>query len=174
MSPEEHYARAEELLADTVMVRGQLSHQGEWFEHLLARAQVHATLALFTPAVSVNVQNPKSADEIYRQREEGARLSRNPEALRRIKAALDSTEGDTEIENPTASSPCSREAEMRDLKAERDMLKAGFVRAHDLASEWELSAGPASKAWKVLGPQKVSVPFAVKSIRVALDGGSNE
>lgn len=64
MSPEEHYARAEELLADTVMVRGQLSHQGEWFEHLLARAQVHATLALFSPQVSINVQNPKSADEL--------------------------------------------------------------------------------------------------------------
>lgn len=89
MSPEEHYAKAEELL--------EWAANDECPELLTARAQVHATLALFTPAVYVNVQNPKSADEIYRQREEGARLARNPEALRKIKAALSSTTGDTII-----------------------------------------------------------------------------
>lgn len=61
-------------------------------------------------------------------------------------------------------------AELRDVMAERDVLKAGLVRTHNLASEWELHAGPDSDAWKVLGPQKVSVPFAVKSIRAALEG----
>lgn len=64
MSPEEHYARAEHILADTVMVRGQLPHQGQWFEHLLARAQVHATLALFSPGVSIEVQASRPDDEV--------------------------------------------------------------------------------------------------------------
>lgn len=76
MSPKEHYEKAEELL--------EWAANDECPELLTAMAQVHATLALFTPAVSINVQNPKSADEIYRQREEGARLARNPEALDRL------------------------------------------------------------------------------------------
>lgn len=62
MSPEEHYAKAEELL--------ELAANDEYPERhfqdrdwLTARAQAHATMALFTPAVSINVQNLKSADE---------------------------------------------------------------------------------------------------------------
>ena len=38
-----------------------------------------------------------------------------------------------------------------------------------LADKWEADAGPDSQAWKVFGPQVVSVPFAVEQIRSALD-----
>ena len=44
-------------------------------------------------------------------------------------------------------------------------------RVEALTTEWETKAGPGSKAWEVYGPQNVSVPFAVKSIRAALEGG---
>lgn len=96
MSPEEHYAKAEELLEWAANDEYPERHfqDRDW---LTARALAHATMALSTPAVSINVRNLKSADEIYREREEGARLARNPEALRKIKAALNSTTGDTII-----------------------------------------------------------------------------
>lgn len=41
-----------------------------------------------------------------------------------------------------------------------------------LADEWEIKAGPGSKAEEVFGPQKVSVVYAVQSIREAV-GGDN-
>lgn len=115
MSPEEHYAKAEELLELAVNDEYPERHfqDRDW---LTARAQAHATMALFTPAVSINVRNPKSADEIYRQRDEGARLARNPETLRRVKAALNSTTGDTIIP------PAEEETKADPFKALHDVI----------------------------------------------------
>lgn len=50
------------------------------------------------------------------------------------------------------------------LRLAWDRLDA--VRA--LADEWEREFGEGTEAWRVFGPQTVSVPFAVKSIRRAL------
>jgi hypothetical protein len=49
--------------------------------------------------------------------------------------------------------------------------RATIARVKSLADEWETNAGPDSRAWEVYGPQNVSVPFAVKSIRDAIKGG---
>lgn len=57
------------------------------------------------------------------------------------------------------------------VAARIEELEVAVARVLALASEWEFGAGPDSRAWAVLGPQKVSVPFAVRSIRDAVEGG---
>ena len=44
------------------------------------------------------------------------------------------------------------------------------ARVEALADEWERLAGAESEAWRVFGPQTLSVPFAVEQVRAALAG----
>lgn len=58
-----------------------------------------------------------------------------------------------------------------DLAAARSALAAAETRiekALALLDEWQTKAGPESSVWEVFGPQSVSVPFAVESVRAAL------
>jgi hypothetical protein len=61
-----------------------------------------------------------------------------------------------------------------DWLAAREAAAAEQARAEvvaavsELVDEWEQNAGEDSAAWRVYGPQSLSVPFAVDSIRAAL------
>lgn len=56
------------------------------------------------------------------------------------------------------------------MYARAEAAEAKIAAVRELAGEWESSAGPGSRNEDVLGKQVVSVEFAVKHIRAALDG----
>ena len=58
----------------------------------------------------------------------------------------------------------------REATARAEAAEAKIAAVRELAGEWESSAGPGSRNEDVLGKQVVSVEFAVKHIRAALDG----
>lgn len=54
------------------------------------------------------------------------------------------------------------------LLAELRKAQDKLARVEGVCDEWEMNAGPGTRAAEVYGPQKVSVEFAVKSIRAAV------
>jgi hypothetical protein len=50
------------------------------------------------------------------------------------------------------------------------ILTARLAKVEALADDWERRGGMKSRAWRVLGPQSLSVPFVVASLRAALSG----